>query len=266
MQRSTRKLNLTAAGQEFFDLCAPAVDGLLEAGKALVRGSQHPSGSVRIAAPVDFLDLFRIEWVAQFLALHPQVRLDFVLSDARADLIGEAIDVAFRGATMQDTDATIRLLMPQYFSLVASPAYLTSRGEPKSVRELAAHDCLTVSNRQGRAIWALLGPHGRENVTVTGRFSANSARVLLNGCLAGLGIALMPTLLIIQDINAGRLVHVLPDYRREGADFHVVLPSRRQIPTAVSAFVEFAAERLQVMVADQLRKPASTRRQRRSPK
>jgi DNA-binding transcriptional LysR family regulator len=266
MQRSTRKLSLTAAGQAFFERCAPAVDGVLEAGKDLVRGSQRPSGSVRIAAPADFLDLFAIDWVAQFLALHPQVRLDFVLSDARADLIGEAIDVAFRGGSMQDTDVTFRLLTSQYLSLVATPAYLASRGAPQTLQELSAHDCLTASNQQGRAIWTLVGPHGRENVTVTGRFSANSARALLNSCLAGLGIALMPTLLIMQDINAGRLVHVLPDYRREGADFHVVLPSRRQIPTAVSAFVEFAAERLQAMMASHARKPALTRQRRRASK
>ena len=89
MQRSTRKLTLTAAGSAFFERCAPAVDGVLEAGKELAGGSQTVSGTVRIAAPADFLDFFKIEWVMQFLALHPKVRLDFVLSDARADLIGD---------------------------------------------------------------------------------------------------------------------------------------------------------------------------------
>src|SRR6267378_1082745 len=110
MQRSTRKLTLTAAGSAFFERCAPAVDGVLEAGKELAGGSQTPSGTVRVAAPADFLDFFEIEWVVQFLEQHPKIRLDFVLNDARADLIGEAIDVAFRGS-VSDQQPVVRRLM-----------------------------------------------------------------------------------------------------------------------------------------------------------
>lgn len=97
LQRSTRKLTLTSAGQDFHERCAGAVDGLLEAGQELMTGSGEPSGLVRVAAPADFFDFFEMEWVTEFLAAHPRVRLDFVLSDAKADLIAEQIDVAFRG-------------------------------------------------------------------------------------------------------------------------------------------------------------------------
>jgi DNA-binding transcriptional LysR family regulator len=248
MQRSTRKLTLTAAGSAFFERCAPAVDGVLEAGKDLAGGSQTVSGTVRIAGPADFLDFFKVEWVMQFLALHPKVRLDFVLNDARADLIGETIDVAFRGGPASDHQSVFRRLMSQYFNLVASPAYLQSRGSPRMLPELSRHDCLTASGRPGAATWTLQGPGGREEVKVSGRFSANSARNLINGCLAGLGIALLPSLLIAPHIHAGRLIHVLPQYRRDGADLSVILPSSQQIPTAVLAFVEFAADKFQSMV------------------
>jgi DNA-binding transcriptional LysR family regulator len=108
MQRSTRKLALTAAGTAFFERCAPAVDGVLDAGRDLADGSLTASGTVRIAAPADFLDFFKIEWVKQFLARHPKVRLDFVLNDSRADLIGEAIDVAFRGGSMPEHNFVLR--------------------------------------------------------------------------------------------------------------------------------------------------------------
>src|SRR5258708_31964118 len=124
MQRSTRKLSLTAAGAAFFERCAPAVDGVLEAGKDLAGGSQTASGTVRIAAPADFLDFFKIEWVMQFLEQHPKVRLDFVLDDARADLIDEAIDVAFRGGSVSDQQIVFRRVMTQSVQLVPSPAYL----------------------------------------------------------------------------------------------------------------------------------------------
>jgi DNA-binding transcriptional LysR family regulator len=248
MQRSTRKLTLTAAGSAFFERCAPAVDGVLEAGKDLAGGSQTVSGTVRIAAPADFLDFFKIEWVMQFLALHPKVRLDFVLNDARADLIGEAIDVAFRGGPVSDHQSIFRRLMSQSFDLIASPAYLQSRGSPRTLQELSRHDCLTASGRPGAATWTLRGPGGSEEVKVSGRFSANSARILINGCLAGLGIAFLPSVLIVPHIRAGRLIHVLPQYRRDGADLSVILPSSQQIPTAVLAFVEFAADKFQSMI------------------
>ena len=109
----------------------------------------------------------------------------------------------------------------------------------------------------------LPGPGGREEVKVSGRFRANSARILLKSCLAGLGVALLPGVLVVAHIHAGRLVHVLPDYRREGADLNVILPTRQQIPTAVSAFIEFAAKKLRSIIPGQAPKAAPRARRRR---
>jgi DNA-binding transcriptional LysR family regulator len=245
MQRSTRKLTLTAAGQAFFDRCAPAVDGVVEAGKDLVHGSDTPGGSVRVAAPADFLDFFNIAWVVEFLGKHPRVRLDFVLNDARADLIDEDIDVAFRGGSSRDMRAVFREITSQHFNLVASPEYLAARGHPKTLQDLAHHDCLIVSTRQSRVTWTLQGPGGEEDVEVSGRFCANSARILMKACLSGLGVALLPAMMISADLLAGRLIHLLQVYRRDGADLNIILPSRQHIPTAVAAFVEFAMLKLQ---------------------
>jgi len=256
MQRSTRKLTLTAAGQAFFDRSAPAVDGVVEAGKDLVHGSDTPSGPVRVAAPADFLDFFNIAWVAEFLNGHPRVRLDFVLNDARADLIDEDIDVAIRGGNFRDMRSVFRQITAQHFNLVASPGYLVARGHPNTLQELAQHDCLIVSTRQSRVTWTLQGPGGEEAVEVSGRFCANSARILMKACLSGLGVALLPAMMISADLRTGRLIHVLQGYRRDGADLNIVLPSRQHIPTAVSAFVEFAMQKLQSITA--LQEPAAT--------
>jgi DNA-binding transcriptional LysR family regulator len=262
MQRSTRKLTLTAAGSAFFERCAPAVDGVLDAGKELAGVSQTAGGTVRIAAPADFLDFFEIEWVMEFLKRHPKVRLDFVLNDARADLIGESIDVAFRGGAALDQQPVFRRLLPQSFMLVASPAYTKSRGDPKTLEELSRHDCLTVSGQPGLVTWILHGPGGREEVKVSGRFRANSARILIKGCVAGLGIALMPEVLVAAHIHTGRLVRLLPDYHREGGDLSVIVPTSQQIPTAVSAFIEFAVEKLQSIIGEAPAKPAPKARRR----
>jgi len=250
MQRSTRKLTLTEAGSSFYDRCAAAVDEVIEAGRTVVGSNAVPGGTVRVAAPADFLELFAPEWLAQFLAENPKVRIELVLSDSRADLIGEGIDVAFRGGAVDEARYVHRRLVSQYMRLVASRAYLQQRGEPAELSALLRHDCL-VMGPAAAATWVLSGPRGLEEVKVSGRVSANTARALLKSCLAGLGIALLPDMLVNADIGAGRLSLVLPEYRRAGAEFCVLLPSREQIPAAVAAFVAFATEKVNAMIASQ---------------
>jgi DNA-binding transcriptional LysR family regulator len=245
MQRSTRKLTLTSAGQAFHERCAGAVDGLVEAGQELVTGSREPSGLVRVAATADFFDFFPMEWVADFLAAHPRVRVDFVLSDAKADLIAEQIDVAFRGGAQPDSGYVGRkLLGSRTDGLVASPAYIAAHGAPATLQELAQHDCVTAPHPSGRATWRLTGPNGEEEVQVTGRFSGNTAQALRRAAVAGLGIALLPPSMGRFDVAAGRLVPVLPRYQRTGQGLTVLYPSRKHLPLAVSAFIAMVMEKL----------------------
>ncbi len=251
MQRSTRKLTLTSAGQAFHERCAGAVDGLVEAGQELITGSQEPSGLVRVAATADFFDFFPMEWVADFLAAHLLVRVDFVLSDAKADLIAEQIDVAFRGGVLPDSGYVARkLLGPRTDGMVASPAYIAARGAPATLQELADHDCVTTAHPSGRATWRVTGPDGtEEEVQVSGRFSGNTAQALRKAALAGLGIVLLPPAMGRLDVEAGRLVPVLPQYQRTGHGLSVLYPSRRHLPLAVSAFIGLVLEKLSTVEA-----------------
>src|SRR5687768_15960083 len=178
MQRSTRKLTLTSAGQAFYERCAGAIDGLVAAEQALITGSQEPSGLVRVAAPADLFDFFPIEWVAEFLAMHPLVRLDFVLSDAHADLIAEQIDVAFRGGPLRDSGYVGRQIIDAGSEgMVASPAYLAKRGAPATLQDLAHHDCVLFAYPGGRSTWRFTDPHvAAQEVHVIGRFIGNTAQ------------------------------------------------------------------------------------------
>ncbi|CAN7646832.1 LysR family transcriptional regulator [Variovorax paradoxus] len=251
MQRSTRRLTLTSAGQAFHERCAGAVDGLVEAGQALITGSQQPSGLVRVAATADFFDFFPMEWVAGFLAAHPLVRVDFVLSDARADLIAEQIDIAFRGGALPDSGYVGRkLLGARTDGMVASPAYIAARAAPATLQDLAEHDCVTSPHPSGRTLWRLAGPGGaEEEVQVAGRFSGNTAQALRKAALAGLGIALLPPTMARLDLEAGRLVPVLPQYQRTGQGLSVLYPSRKHLPLAVSAFIGMVMEKLSAVEA-----------------
>lgn len=244
IHRSTRKLTLTTAGRTFFERCAGPVSELAQAGQASVDETQVPSGVVRVAAPADFFDVFSIEWVAEFMEDHPRVSMEFVLSDAKADLVGEGIDVALRAARFVDDNLIGHKIAATQSDLVASPSYLEARGMPATLAELGVHDCLPQTNRTGPVIWHLLGPEGEVEIQVSSRFRANTARAVLHAAVGGLGIALLPHPVSATEIASGRLLRVLPEYRRDGADFYAVYASRRHIPRAVSAFIEFAVGRV----------------------
>ena len=266
LQRSTRKLTLTSAGQAFHERCAEAVDGLAEAGQDLMTGSQELSGLVRVAAPADFFDFFLMEWTAEFLAAHPKVRLAFLLNDAKADLIAERIDVAFRGGPLQDSGHVGRQVLPDGNNgLVASPTYIAARGAPGTLQDLVNHDCVTFAHPSNHTTWRLTGPDGaNEEVQVAAHFSANTAQALRKATVAGLGITLLPRAITRLDLQAGLLVPVLPQYHWTGHGLHVLYPSRRHLPPAVSAFVELVVEKLKALEASPAAAPAISQHQPRS--
>ncbi|EJL02498.1 MULTISPECIES: LysR family transcriptional regulator [Pseudomonas] len=247
LQRSTRKLTLTQVGQGFFERCVDAVDGLAEAGQELMKGSDEPSGLVRIAAMADFFDFFPMQWVADFLAAHPRVQLDFVLSDAHVDLIADRIDVAFRGGALLDSGYVGRqLISNEGDGMVASPGYIARHGMPTSLQALTHHHSVSFAHPSGLSHWRLVGPDGAEHeVQVPTRFNANTAQALRKAAVTGLGIAVLPSAVISVDLDAGRLVRVLPQYQRSGFGLNVLYPSRRQLPLAVSAFIALVMDKLE---------------------
>lgn len=242
MQRTTRRLVLTDAGRNFFAQSADQVDALLRVADQVASDADEVAGRVRVAAPADFFNWFPADAVARFAEAHPRVRLEFELNDARVDLLGEGIDVAMRGAD-RDPSLIARKLGTSYATLVASPGYLAARGAPALPRDLAAHDCITAPARGGpKAVWRLGGSRrAAAPVEVDGPFQASTASGQLAGALAGLGIALLPAGLSAPHVATGRLKEVMPDFATAASGVHLVYHSRRQLPRAVSAFIDFAA-------------------------
>ncbi|MFL9880633.1 LysR family transcriptional regulator [Herbaspirillum rhizosphaerae] len=244
LQRSTRQLNMTAAGREFFDRCAPGIEDIQQAGATLSDGNREPSGVLRVAAPADFFDNFAMEWVGEFMQRHPKVQLEFVLSDERVDLIAEGIDLAFRAGQLPDSSLVARKLGESYRGLLASPAYLKKHGMPVTLEELAEHDCLAAANTVQAALWRLEGPAGVESIRIAPRLCINTAQGLLRATRAGLGIALLPTMVAAEDLRRGSLVAILPQYQRDLSGMYAVYPNRRQLSLAVSALIEYVAEKV----------------------
>jgi DNA-binding transcriptional LysR family regulator len=243
LQRTTRKMALTDAGQALFDRSAGPVEDALAAVREIRDASPEPSGTVRVAVTADFFEFVPMEWVAQFLAAHPKVRIDFILSDDRTDLIADGIDVAFRAGELKDSSLIARRLYAAPLVLAASPAYLHARGMPCSLQDLATHDCIT-AGKPGRTLWHVNGESGHESVAVKGRFGANTAKSQITAARAGLGICLAPEPLVAPLLQNGTLVAVLPDLPQPKVDVFVVYPNRKHVPQAVSAFLEMTLSQL----------------------
>jgi DNA-binding transcriptional LysR family regulator len=177
--------------------------------------------------------------------------LDFVLSDARADLIAERNDVAFRGGSLQDSSFVGRqVLCDGNDGLVASSGYLAARGVPGSLQDLTNHDGVSFANPGGHTAWRLDGTNGiSHDVQVAVRFSGNTVQALRKAAVAGLGIALLPRTIVRQDLNAGRLVPVLPAYQCKGYGLNELYPSRRHLSLVVSAFIDLVIEKLSALDA-----------------
>ena len=257
LHRSTRKLAPSTEGQALFERYAPALDQILEIGR-LNADKQSPSGTVRVAAMAGLFGFFRMEWLAEFYASYPHISIDFLLDDAPSDLIAERIDLALRMGPETRSGLKVRRLAPTAMFLAASPAYLERRAAPRTLRELAEHDCLTISNRQARTTWSLQGSRGIQEVSISSRFAVNDMRVLAQACIAGLGIALLPQLMVEPMMAQGKLVRVLPTYRRAstGLGLQLVYTSRPPIPPAVAVFAEFLAEKLGNAMRHPLTHPA----------
>ncbi|AOR72517.1 LysR family transcriptional regulator [Burkholderia stabilis] len=252
LHRSTRKLAPSTEGQALFERYAPALDRIFEIERQHADG-QAPSGTVRVTAMAGLFEVFRLEWLAEFYARYPQISIDFLLDDTPSDLIGERIDLALRMGIETGGSFRVRRIAAGTTILAASPAYLERRGAPRTPRELAGHDCLTVSSRQGRSMWRLQGPRGSQEISIDSRFSVNDMRVVAQACIAGLGIALLPQLLAEPAIEQGKLVRVLPAYRRSGTGLglQLVYTSRPPLPPAVTVFAEFLLEKLGEAVCGQ---------------
>jgi len=227
LHRSTRKLAPSAEGQALLERYGAALDQLVEI-EQLHADAQAPSGSVRVTAMAGLFEFFRMDWLVEFYARYPNISIDFLLDDTVSDLVSDRIDLALRMGIETGTSFKVRRITPSAMVLAASPTYLERYPGPRTLRELAEQDCLTISNRNGRNTWRLQGPRGSQEVPIKSRLAVNDMRVLVQACVAGLGIALLPQLMVEPMLAQGKLVRVLPTYRRTstGTGLQLVYTSR----------------------------------------
>ena len=245
VQRTTRSVRLTEAGQRLVDETRMAFDQI-EQSFAQVRDlAEQPSGLVRVTAPVALARQQLVPLLADFLKNHPQVRIELDLSDRMSALATEGFDLAIRHtARPPDTHVAWALCRTESV-LVATRAYLRREGEPKMPTDLQTHNCLHYPRSQETPAWTFepnAPAQGKERITVpvSGQFGANNSEALREAALTGAGIALVPDFSAQMALRQGKLVRVLPDWRPVGAfaeTIHAIRPYSPHVPRAVVALV-----------------------------
>lgn len=240
-QRTTRQLTLTEAGQGFYDRIVNILAGIEEAESFVTRRNTVPAGTLKITAPTAFGRMHIAPYLGEFMNLYPEVDLDVELADTFADIVGSGFDLAIRIAELEDSSLVARKLAPNHRVICAAPAYLQRAGEPRSLADLAGHNCLAPVAQE---VWRLQGPEGPVTTRTNGNIRTNSTEVVREAVVAGLGIGLRSTWDVGSELKSGRLKIVLPQYQASPrVALYAVYPCRQHIPAKLRVFVDFLADR-----------------------
>lgn len=244
--RTTRRISLTEPGQEFFARCERIL-AEIEAAEEAAGALQHAvRGTLRVSATATFTRMVVLPRISPFLEAHPELSLELELTDRRVDVLQEGWDVAIRLSEQLDDPTLVgRRLAANERVICAAPEYLRRHGTPRSPEQLLAHNCLTLYTVSRFNDWSFTDAGGSRVLHVGGNLEANSADALYHAALAGVGLARLSTWLVAEDVRAGRLVPVLPEYRHADSAFFVLYPPARQLSRKVRVFVDFLVELFQ---------------------
>lgn len=236
--RNTRQLTLTESGQDFYGHCTRILDALDEAESSVRRDDTQLRGTLRISATATFGRLFILPFLWDFLAEHPQLNIDMILEDRYVDLVKEGVDMAVRVGPLADSSMVARPLGTSERVVVASPDYLRRRGEPKTLQDLATHDCLSYSLQADPLTWEFRTGRGTESIRIHSRFGATSPGAIIDAALAGFGIAVVMLWSVRDHIRENRLQVILPDYRPTPYEVNAVYPDRKLVPGRVRKLID----------------------------
>jgi DNA-binding transcriptional LysR family regulator len=239
--RTTRKLSLTDAGARVFELCARVASDIDAAREAALDARTNIAGKIRITAPAALGRNYLMPLIAEFLALHPEVSIDAVFSDAYVDLLAERMDMALRVGDPGDQSLVTKRIARVEFFLVASPRYLELRGVPRVPADLAQHEWITHTPTRENHITLHKGKSS-VRVLVQGRLNCNDGASNLAAAAAGYGVLGVPDFEAAPGLQAQSLVRVLPAWRIEDSALHLTFPPRRHVLSRVRVFGEFVTE------------------------
>ena len=243
LNRSTRRLDVTPLGQSYYESALRLLGEVEQVEQGIAGQNSEPRGTLRLSAPLSFAMAHLGCLLPLFLQRHPHVSVEVDLSDRPVDLIGEGYDLVLRIGPLEDSTLIARRIGSVERVYCASPEYLAQRGTPLKPDDLGDHDCLPYGH--GRQVqWRFLSKGKVQSVNVSGRMRVNNGELLRDTAIAGLGVTYLPTFIVADALQDGRLVTVLEDFAPEALTLSAVYPQHRQSSRPVQALVEFLRERL----------------------
>lgn len=247
-ERNTRHLKITDEGLAIADRSRHALMLLKEAEEIATQGNQEISGTIKLTASVPFGSSYVAATIAKFCQQHPQIDIELQLTEQLVDLYTADIDLAIRVGHLTDSRLIARRVSTNYRILVASPDYLKRFDTLQHPDQLLQHNCLLFSYPGViHNVWNLHKEKQIKNITVSGNLHTNNGDVLNTWCLAGLGIALREIWVVADDLKAGRLVQVLPDWQEPPTPISIVRTKRAPVPRRISTLIEFIHQEWQTL-------------------
>ena len=239
--RTTRHLSLTDDGQSVLTHALRLVDGADEMEAALGRQRISPTGLVRLGTSIAGA-LVLAPRLPLLLARHPGLMVELVIRDQFSDMVEARLDLEWRSGEIADASLVARRIGETGRAVVAAPSYLQQYGAPSVPDDLIAHTCLIHSAMPDPNTWRFVGPEGPLAVHVTGAFIANNSAVVVRAVRAGHGIALLPEIEVVDDLQAGRLRRLLKDYPSQIMPVYIIYPSRHNLAPRTRVVMEFVIE------------------------
>lgn len=242
LNRSTRRLSITEAGQAYFERCTHILAEIDELEDAVGDMSVTARGTLRINAPMSFGEQHLTPAVSAYQRKHAEVRVDMTLDDRVVDVVSEGFDLAIRIGELSDSALVARPLAPVNLVVCAAPDYLSEHGIPESPDDLVRHSCLGYAYWSGRDHWRFEADGRQLDVQVDGRLRANNGTALRRAAVAGSGLILQPTFIVGDDLRDGRLVRVLTEFTIKPLALYAVYAHRQYLSSKVRTFVDFLPE------------------------
>jgi DNA-binding transcriptional LysR family regulator len=238
LNRTTRKVSLTEVGKGYYDRCTQILADLEQADHIAGAQQSTPRGTLRIYTATHIVP-FIAPAVAEFLASYPEVKVDLSMGERTIDMIEEGCDLAVRLTPPPDSSLVVRSLATWRHVLCCSPAYLEKYGPPQKLSELAERNCVRHVLYPYQDDWHFVDRKGAPaSVRVSGNLVTNSGETLRTAALQGVGISLAAGFLVAEDLEQGRLVRLLPEYRSVEFSMNAVYPHRHHLSAKVRRFID----------------------------
>lgn len=235
MVRTTRQIRLTEEGEQFYLRCRQAVETFNRAEETVLAHSNQPRGHLKININGCFQDRFIVPILAEFSRQYPKLALQVDFSDGQPNILRSGYDLSICYGELNDSSLVARKLADNYNYLVASPDYLSKHPTPINVDELQEHNCLSGKARH----WILSNGAETMKVKISGNWQSDNGGALLNAARSGLGIAQLPFFSVVDDIERGDLVQLLPDWSRYPEAVWIVYAQQRHLPVKLRLLVDF---------------------------